>query len=299
MNHTIDLRQLRYFVAVSEERHVGRAALRLHMSQPPLSRQIRQLEDQLGVALFVRGPAGVALTEAGRAFLPEARKTLAQADKAVGVARAFQAGSGQRFVIGHTTVVDRSAIPDVAGPLRAAFPGWRIVTRGAHSIRLVRALQQGTIDAAFIGLHTEAPGLTVETLREEALVLALPAGHALARRRSVGLGEIGDTPLFWFERRLNPGFYDHCAALFARLGFAPAMLPEPLEHHVTLGLIAAGQGVALVPASMRQLRRDGVVYRPLKPTTPALTMGVAVAYAPAKRSPALATFLALARASVA
>jgi DNA-binding transcriptional LysR family regulator len=298
MNHAIDLRQLRYFVALSEEGHVGRAALRLHMSQPPLSRQIHQLEEQLGVALFVRGPAGMTLTGAGRAFLPEARKTLAQADKAVSVARAFQPGGGGRFVIGHTTVFDRSAIPDVAGALRAAFPDWRIVTRGAHSISLVRALKQGGMDAAFIGLHTEAPGLTVETLREEALVLALPAGHALARRRSVALGEIGDTPLFWFERRLNPGFYDHCKALFARLGFAPTTVPEPLEHHITLGLIAEGQGVALVPASMRQLRRAGVVYRPLKPTTPALTMGVAIAYAPASQSPALATFLALARASV-
>lgn len=296
MNLAIDLRQLRYFVALSEEGHVGRAALRLHMTQPPLSRQIRQLEEQLGVDLFVRGATGVRLTGAGRAFLPEARKTLAQAAKAIAAARAAQAGVGGRFVIGTTTVFDRSAIPDVAGQLRARFPDWRIVERGAHSISLVRAIKSGAMDAAFIGLHTEAQGLCVETVRAEPLFVALPAGHRLARRRSIGLAEIGDDVLFWFERRLNPGFYDHCKAVFAQLGFRPNTLPEPPDHHITLGLVAAGQGLALVPASLRQLRRPGVLYRPLKPTTPALSMGVALAYAPANTSPALAALLALVRA---
>ena len=296
MNHAIDLRQLRYFVALSEEGHVGRAALRLHMTQPPLSRQIRQLEEQLGVDLFVRSASGVTLTGAGRVFLPEARKTLAQADKAIAAARAAQAGVGGRFVIGYTTVFDRSAIPDVTPQLRARFPDWRIVVRGAHSISLVRAIKSGTMDVAFIGLHTDVQGLRVETVREEPLVVALPAGHRLARGRSIGLLEIGDDALFWFERRLNPGFFDHCKAVFAQLGFRPNTLPEPLDHHITLGLVADGQGLALVPASMRRLRRDGVVYRPLKPTTPPLSMGVALAYAADNASPALAAFIDLVHA---
>jgi len=130
MSHPLDLRQLRYFLAVSEERHFGRAALRLHISQPPLSRQIQQLEDQLGVVLFLRNKTGVALTQAGQAFLPEVRQTLAQAEKAVAVARAAGGEQQGRFVVGYTTVFDRSVIPDVLTPLRQRFPGWQMLTEG-------------------------------------------------------------------------------------------------------------------------------------------------------------------------
>jgi DNA-binding transcriptional LysR family regulator len=295
MNDAIDLRQLRYFVAVAETLHVGRAAERLHLSQPPLTRQIRQLEEQLGVPLFVRGSKGMALTEAGQAFLPEVRRTLAQAGKAIAAARAVgRAGGGGQFAVGITTVFDRSAVPEVFDALRAQFAGWRIVTRGQHSIRLVREVLNGTLDAALIGLHTQAPGLVVHTLREEPMVVALPATHALARKRSMGWGDLQGEPLFWFERRLNPGFYDHCQAFFARVGFAPQTIPEPQDHHILLGQIAQGQGVALMSASMRQLKRHGVVFRALKDDGAGLlSMGLAVAYLAGNPSPVLPAFLQL------
>lgn len=301
MNHSIDLRQLRYFMALSEALHFGRAAQQLHISQPPLSRQIRLLEDALGVELFHRGKAAISLTEAGAAFLPEVRRTLAQAEKAVAAAKAAQAAtsatSSRRFVLGYTTVFDRSAIPDVLEPLRQRFPGWRIDMRGKHSISLVRDLRNGAMDAAFIGLHTEAPGLALQTVREEPLVVALPSGHVLARRRQIALEALagaGALPLFWFQRRLNPGFYDHCQAYFERVGFMPERLPEPADHHITLGLIAEGRGVALMPASMRKLRRQGVVFRPLGAT---LTMGIALAWRADCALPLLKPLLALARKS--
>ena len=173
MNNAIDLRQFRYFLALSEELNFGRAALRLNISQPPLSRQIRQLEDQLGVALFVRSSTGVALSEAGAAFLPEARKTLAQAEKAVAAAKGVRSAAGGQFVVGYTTVFDRSAIPDVFDRLRQQFPTWRFVAKGKHSIALVRELKNGTIDAAFIGLHTDAQGLAQEIIHEEPLVVVV------------------------------------------------------------------------------------------------------------------------------
>src|SRR5450830_384986 len=217
MNESIDLRQFRYFLAVSEELNFGRAALRLHISQPPLSRQIRQLEDQLGVAIFLRSKSGVALTEAGAAFLPEVRRTLLQAQKAVAVARAARGADGGQFVVGYTTVFDRSAIPDVLDRLQQRFPNWRIATRGKHSISLVRDVKNGAMDAAFIGLHTDTQGLMVETILEEPLVVALPAKHRLALKRKLDFDAIRGEPMFWFERRLNPGYYDHCQAFFEQI----------------------------------------------------------------------------------
>ncbi|MFZ2122721.1 MAG: LysR family transcriptional regulator [Rhodoferax sp.] len=297
MNESIDLRQLRYFLAVSEELNFGRAALRLHISQPPLSRQIRQLEDQLGVELFLRGKSGVALTEAGAAFLPEVRRTLVQAEKAVAVARAARGAEGGKFVVGYTTVFDRSAIPDVADRLRQRFPNWRIVTRGKHSISLVRDVKNGTMDAAFIGLHTETQGLTVETILEEPLVLALPAKHQLAQKRRLGFDDLREEPMFWFERRLNPGFYDHCQAFFEQIGFKPNVIPEPPDHHIMLGLIAEGQGVALISASLQNVKRRGVVFRALKEEAKKLSMGIVVVYSERNQSPVLHPFLELVRTS--
>lgn len=294
MDESIDLRQLRYFLAVSEELNFGRAALRLHISQPPLSRQIHQLEDQLGVTLFLRGKTGVALTEAGAAFLPEVRRTLAQVDKAIAVARAARGTEGGQFVVGYTTVFDRSAIPDVSDALRQRFPNTRIVTKGKHSISLVRDIRNGAMDAAFIGLHTEAQGLAVETIFEEPFVVALPAGHRLAQKRKLGFDDLRGEPMFWFERRLNPGFHDYCQAFFEQIGFKPNAIPEPPDHHILLGLIAEEQGIALIPASLRKVRRHGVVFRSLKEE--GLSMGIAVAYSERNPSPVLPPFLELIRA---
>ncbi|SAL75842.1 LysR family transcriptional regulator [Caballeronia telluris] len=298
MNTSIDLRQFRYFLAVSEELNVGRAAQRLHMSQPPLTRQIQQLEDSLGVALFRRSKRGVSLTEAGLAFLPEARRTLAQAEKAVAAAQAARRSQGGQFSIGYTTVFDRSTIPDVSGALQLDFPDWKIVVKGKHSIRLVQDLRKGVMDAAFIGLHTEAQGLNVETIFEEPLVIALPAAHRLAKKRRLDFDDLRDEPLFWFERRLNPGFYDYCQAFFKRVGFEPTTIAEPADHHILLGLIAEGQGIALVAASLKNVRRKGVTFRAFTEKSRGLCSGIAVAYSEQNRSPVLRTFLELARRGV-
>lgn len=291
MTDSIDLRQFRYFVALSETLHFGRAAARLFISQPPLSRQIRQLEDDLGVPLFERTRTGVVLTAAGAAFLPQARRTLAQAQAAIAAAKAAGGAVSRQFVIGYTTVLDRSAIPDVVEALRADFPDCRIVSKGKHSVSLVRDISNGAMDAAFIGLHTDTRELVQETLIEEPMVVALPAQHPLARKRQLGFDDLADGPLFWFERRLNPGFYDHCQTFFQQIGFNPPRLPEPEDHHILLGLIAEGQGIGLLPASLQQVTRRGVVFRRLKPVAGGLTAGVAVTYAAGNRSAVLQRFL--------
>lgn len=295
MNSAIDLRQFRYFLMLAEELHFGRAAQRLHMSQPPLSRQIRQLEDMLGVSLFERDRTGVRLTVAGQALVPHARRTVAQAETAINAARAAAGVDSGRFVVGYTTVFDRSVIPDVFDRLQERFPHWRLLTQGQHSISLVRSVKNGTMDAAFIGLHTQAAGLTVEKIIEEPLMVALPARHRLAAKRRLDFDELNDEPLFWFERKLNPGFYDHCRDFFARIGFQPPLIAEPSDHHILLGLIAAGQGIALLPASLRKVQRSGVVFRALKLRPENLSMGIGLAYLPSNCSPILRAFLDLVR----
>ena len=296
MDQGIDLRQLRCFLAVAESSSFTRAAERLHLSQPPLTRQIRQLEERLGVTLFERGRRGAELTGAGRAFLPEVRRTLAQFERALGAARAHAGSARQRFVIGYTTVVDAGAIPDVAPALRQRFPELDVVLRGAHSIALVRGLRRGELDAAFIGLHTEAQGLCVQTLHQQPFVVALPSGHRLAARRQLDFGDLEGERVFWFERRLNPGFHDHCTAFFERIGLRFQPIAEPADHHILLGQIAAGQGIGLIPQSLRSVQRQGVVFRPLKPRQDALAVGIALAHAPDRASPVMRALLELARA---
>ncbi|EIK93459.1 transcriptional regulator, LysR family protein [Pseudomonas sp. M47T1] len=291
MTDSIDLRQFRYFVALSETLNFGRAAARLFICQPPLSRQIRQLEDDLGVALFERTRTGVVLTAAGAAFLPEARRTLAQAQKAIASAKSAGASAARQFVIGYTTVLDRSAFPDVVAALQGDFPDCRIVVKGKHSVSLVRDIKNGVMDAAFIGLHTDARGLVQQTLIEEPMLAALPARHPLARKRQLGFDDLASETIFDFERRLNPGFHDYCQAFFQRIGFTPATLPEPADHHILLGMIAEGQGIALIPASLQNVKRQGVAFRRLKPREGGLTAGVAVTYADDNASPVLRAFL--------
>lgn len=152
------------------------------------------------------------------------------------------------------------------------------------------------MDAAFIGLHTDTPGLKVETVFAEPLVLALPANHRLARKRKIGFDELRGEPMFWFERRLNPGFYDHCQAYFEKINFTPNVIPEPPDHHILLGLIAEGQGLALIPASLQNVKRQGVVFRPLQEDSSKLSMGIAVTYSELNQSPVLSRFLELVRA---
>jgi len=295
MNDSIDLRQLRYFLAVSEELNFSRAALRLHISQPPLSRQIRQLEEQLGVQLFLRSKTGVTLTEAGNVFLPEVKLTLQQAEKAISVARAARSLNGGKFVIGYTTVFERSVIPDVTQELLPRFPDWQILSRGNYSVNLVREVKNGTMDAAFIGLHTDTQDLAVEKIIDDPLVVALPADHRLTSKRSISFADLRDEPMFWFERRMNPGFYDHCQTFFQRIDFKVNVIPEPADHHIMLGLIAEGKGIALVPTSLQCIKRQGVVFRKLKEVTNGLSMGIAIAWSRQNPSPVLPPFLDMVR----
>ena len=242
------------------------------MSQPPLSRAVRQLESRLGTSLFERNTHSVALTPAGQRLLPLARRILRL------MAEAQEAVSAQhvptRLRIGITSAVESQWFQKVVQTMDTA--GVQPVVSSDTSPRLVRLLSSGRLDAAFIALPTRAPGLDVDVLERQPLIAVLPAGHRLSRRKVVSLRDLASDALFWFRRARQPAFFDHCRAVFDRHGYAPVSLEEPEDHHVLLAAVASGRGVALLPSSFAAIRRDGVIYRPLR-EGPELYVGIGLA----------------------
>ena len=278
MQPRVELWQLRYFIAVAEELSFRRAAERLSITQPPLTRQIQALEQTIGERLFERGSTGVALTAAGEHLLVEARKLLASADGLF--SRLSQrAGRQVQLRLGITTVVDASLFTWLEPAMKESLPGVQLVQKRQISQRSVADLRRGDLDLAIIGVPSATTDLTVESLTLDPLVAAIPEHHSLARRRSISLLELRSSPLFWFSRPLNPAYFDHFEKLFRTMAFDPPRLPEPSDHHVLLGLIADGQGVALIPRSLTSIARSGVLYKALKEKN-ALAVGIAVAYVP-------------------
>ena len=285
MRLRIELWQLRYFVAVAEELNFRRAAERLSITQPPLTRQMQALERTVGAPLFERAPSGVTLTEDGRQLLLESRKLLASADdllSRIGQRAAERIGQSE-LRIGITTVVDASLFTWLDNSLKASLPNLKLLQKRQLSKRSVTDLRKGAIDLAIIGLPSDTADLTVEWLTLDPLVAAIPERHKFAKRRVVSLAELGHDRLFWFSRSLNPAYFDHFDALFARIGFDPPRVPEPSDHHVLLSLIAEGHGVALVPKSLTSIVRAGVLYKTLRKAD-GLAVGIAVAYLPGRLS---------------
>lgn len=264
MQTRIELWQLRYFVAVADELNFRRAAERLSITQPPLTRQIQALEETVGAQLFDRDRGGVRLTSVGQLLLEEAHQLLGDADALVERVTARAAAQRPELRLGITTVLDPELFAWLEPALQAREPTLRIVRKRQYSQQSVADLRRGALDAALIGLPSETGELTVERLFSDPLVAALPAGHALRNRRRISLLELADDALFWPLRRVNPAYFDHYQLQFRALGFEPQRLPEPADHHVLLGLIAAGEGVALIPASLKSIARNGVIYRELR-----------------------------------
>jgi DNA-binding transcriptional LysR family regulator len=289
----LELRQLRYFVAVAEELNFRRAADRLSITQPPLSRQVQALEDAVGARLMVRGRTGAALTPAGQAFLGEARDILARVERLVSQTRAG-ASARAEVRIGITTVVDAAQFNWLAPALHAVAPGITLRVERQISKKSVADVRRGALDLAIIGLPSATDGLAVEVLAVDPLVAAVSASHALARRRRIALAELNADAMFWFDRPLNPAYFDHFGAVFRQLGYAPRRLKEPADHHVLLGLIADGQGTALIPSSLTAIVRAGVVYKTLKESS-ALKIDIAVAHAAGPLTPATQQVLTLLR----
>jgi DNA-binding transcriptional LysR family regulator len=287
----MELRHLRYFQVVAEELHVGRAAQRLHMAQPPLSRQIQALEAELGLRLFDRTRRGVALTPAGAAFHERCRAVFSSIDQAAAAARRAAVGEIGRIAIGYVSSLAYVGLGEVLRAFRAASPHVDVVVREGPPQEQLDAIVDGRLDVGFLRGPVAEPGLVAEVARREVLAAALPPRHRLARRARLELHELAGEPFIFFPRARSPSFYDQVMSLCRAAGFTPRVVQEaPLMDVVSL--VSAGYGVALVPQSFRRVGRGGMSVRPVVGAPRADLMLVRRAD---DQTPALLRFLDVAR----
>lgn len=300
---TPDLRQWRYFVTVAEERHFGRAATRLSMTQPPLSQAIRALEDALGVVLFARTKRSVALTAVGAALLPDVRRLLEAADALPPLARSLARGETGSLALAFVSTADYGLLPSLLHAFGARYPRVRLQLAEATSDVQIEELVAGRIDAGLIIPPVpprHAAELSYLPVVREPLVLAMPATgspDALSGALDdvpVRLADVAALPLVIFPRRLAPGFYDIITGCYGAVGETPRIGQEAIQMQTIVSLVSAGMGVALVPQSLRNLRRTGVVYRPLADGAPVVETGLV--WRTGDVSPVLAGFIDIVRA---
>jgi DNA-binding transcriptional LysR family regulator len=264
ISEPFDLRHLRYFVAVAEELHFGRAAERLGIAQPPLSQQIMRLEGRLGVELFRRTRRSVELTDSGAALLPAARDLLAQAARVEQTVRRSAAGTTGTIQMGFVGSAAHELLPTLLRRFRERYPDASVVPSELSTTEQIAAITRGALDAGLVRLPVESAEVATLRLLEEPLVIALPDFHPLANRRRLPLAALSDEPFVMWGRPLNPPFHDEVIAACHDAGFSPNVVQEASEIPTIVSLVAAGLGVSLVPASMEQVRSDGVVYLPVQ-----------------------------------
>ncbi|MFL6052038.1 MAG: LysR family transcriptional regulator [Actinoallomurus sp.] len=272
----MELRRIRYFIAVAEEGNFGRAAERLRMAQPPLSQQIKSLEAEMGVQLFRRTTRHVDITPAGQRFLQRAREILAAVDNAVTEASQVADGTLGRISIGFTGSATYDLLPSLVRVLRADLPGIELDIRGEMlTPRQVAALAEGTLDLAFLRPPVRSSEVEVRVLRREPLIAVLPAHHALANRKSVRLSDLADDPFITYPSHNRSVVYEAVLDTCQHAGFVPASIHEVSETSTLVSFVAAGLGVALVPASIQHLQITGASYLPLAGTTQEVELAVA------------------------
>jgi len=301
----MELRHFRYFVAVAEELHFGRAAARLHLAQPPLSRQIHQLEAELGVQLFTRTRRRIQLTPAGAVFLAEARRALAQADQAVAAARRAAQGEHAPLRVGFIGAASYSILPAIVRAFRERCPTVGLTLHEMTTAQQLQALRAGGRDIGFVRPPVVAPDLVVETVLREPLMVALPLMHPLAPTETVALAApapperaaraaLPREPFVLFPRELAPDLYDQIGDLCERAGFRPQVTQEAVQMQTVVRLVGAGVGVSLVPRSVQNLHEPTVIYKPLADAAPCAEM--AIVWPRGAQSPALEQLRQLATA---
>jgi DNA-binding transcriptional LysR family regulator len=291
----MELRQLRYFIAVAEELHFTRAAERLHIGQPPLSHAIQVLEADLGARLFERSKRWVRLTEAGKLFLADARRILALSEQAAATARRAERGEAGELRIGFTFSTPLTPLfATVINRYRSRYPDVTLTLHEMATLRQTEALAARTLDLGFVR-PTEGvlpDSLTLTPMREDPLMLVLPASSPLARKKSVAMGELAEIPFVMYPQDAGTGIYHKILSLCRAAGFVPRIGQHAGEASTIIGLVAAGCGVTVLPGSFSRIHMDGVCYRPIAGKD-ASTM-LLLAQRSGERSPLLDAFTAMA-----
>jgi DNA-binding transcriptional LysR family regulator len=269
----MELRQLRYFVAVAETLNFGRAAASLHISQPPLSRQIKAFETELGTPLFARTTRGVRLSAAGTALLTEARRLLREADAISAGAHALGRGEIGSVRLGFISTASYNVLPRVLPEFHRRRPGVRLHLQEATSDAQAAMLRDDELDVGLVVPPLFEVTCAYKPLLREPLIAALPARRRWPRR--IALATLANEPFILFPRKAGVGLYDLIVGFCRDAGFTPRIEQEAIQMPTIVSLVAAGMGVALVPASLRHMRRTGVVYRPLSETSPLMEVGLA------------------------
>ena len=291
----VELRHLRYFIAVAEELNFSRAAERLHMAQPPLSAAIRQLERELGVDLFIRTTREVTLTDAGRAFLDGARRTLADADRAAEDARRAGAGELGRLRIAYSWSTRFETLPALGRGFRARHPGVELLAQEMWNARMPAAFANGSIDLAISLCPEIASELELEAIRKERLVALLPNRHPLANEEAIPLASLAEEEIVLFPREIAPRLHDAFVAIYRRAGFEPRLRNESFHTGWDLGVLAEIPAAAMVPRSVASGLPEGIVAVALSAPTDSLE--TCLVWRSDERSPAVKAFAASARSA--
>lgn len=262
-----ELRDLWRFAVLAEERHFGRAAARLGMGQPQLSRALQALERQVGATLLDRTSREVTVTEAGRSLMTDAARILALAGAAPEAARRAARGEAGQLALGFSGSCAYAFLPLAVEGFRRAHPGVQLALQSMAADRLVEALRDGRLDLALMRRPGVPQGLAGALVFQEPMVAALPRAHPLAGRARIAPAELADSPFVMFPRDSGTDYHRQVGRICAEAGFAPRVAQEVSPMHALIGLVGAGVGVAVVPESVRKLRFEGVAYRRLAGVT--------------------------------
>lgn len=272
----MELRHLRYFAAVAHELHFGRAAARLHLAQPSLSRQIRALEAELGVELFTRTTRRVELTPAGELLSERVRRVMAEIDEAVDDCQRAARGDAGRMAMSFTGSTTYGLLPVVARALRVGLPAVELQLHGEMlTPAQIRGLLDRSLDLALLRPPVHERALRIDVVRSEPLIVALGAGHRLASAAEVALGDLAEEPLVTYPSHVHSVVRDAVEEACEAHGFAPRVAMEVAETSTLVSFVAAGVGIALVPASVAAMALPGIAYRPLAGLAPRVELAVA------------------------
>lgn len=291
----MELRRLSYFVAVVEQRSFRAASLKLHLSQPPLTRQIQLLEESLGVQLLTRGPSGAEPTAAGQMFYEEARNLLMLAEQAAERVRMAGQGHIGRLDVGVFGSAILGAIPQIVREFTERFPKVEVVLHSLDRAAQLKALRERRITVGFNRFFDEEPDLHWELIQTERMHVVMPSTHSLASRKTLALSDIARERLILYPRAPRPGFIDYLMRLFHARGLTPNEVQEVDDVLTATALVASGLGLSLVTDSGCNLSIPGIVHRPLRPADRA-TVELCIIHRRDDQSPLLSGFVEVARA---